>query len=224
MFFSLPVRRIAAAFAAFGPLLFLTCEAISAVAWTAGTYDYGVNFISDLGTTVCGSYFSGRVMCSPSHGVMNFGFAAMGISVAIATISLAAALPRGRRETVSVMGVLLAIGMILVAVFPGGIESMPDGTIVFHVLGAAGAILFGNVIGVIAGVNRRRLGFPAWFGPVGIGLGIVGTLSLVGCLVYSSAVFERMAVYSIFAWLLAASALLVRPERNYVPISVERRA
>jgi len=148
----------------------------------------------------------------------------MGISVAIATVLLAAALPRGRRVTVSVLGVLLAIGMILVALFPGGIESMPDGTIVLHVLGAAGAILFGNGIGVIIGANRRSLGFPAWFGPVAVALGIVGILSLVGCLVYSSAVFERIAVYSIFAWLLTASALLVRPSRDSVPISLERRA
>ena len=224
MFLTPPARRLAAAFAAFGPLLFLVCEAITAIAWTAGTYNYGVNFISDLGTTVCGSYFSGRIMCSPIHGVMNFGFAAMGISVAIATVLLAAALPRGRRVTVSVLGVLLAIGMILVALFPGGIESMPDGTIVLHVLGAAGAILFGNGIGVIIGANRRSLGFPAWFGPVAVALGIVGILSLVGCLVYSSAVFERIAVYSIFAWLLTASALLVRPSRDSVPISLERRA
>ncbi|ONI65238.1 hypothetical protein ALI44B_00665 [Leifsonia sp. ALI-44-B] len=199
--------------AAFGPLVFLACEAISATAWTAGIYDYGVNFISDLGTTVCGSTFSGRVMCSPQHGVMNLGFAVMGVSVAAAVALFAVALPRGRRILATVLSCLLALGMLLVATFHGGIESADNGTIVFHVLGAVVAILAGNVLGIITGANTRELGLPGWFALIAKVLGIVGILSLGGCLLFSSAVFERMAVYSIFAWLLTASVLLVRTAR-----------
>lgn len=209
-------RRLSAAFAALGPLVFLVCEAVAALGWTAGRYDYGYNFISDLGTTVCGSQFSGRVMCSPLHGVMNVGFAAMGISVGIALASMAIALPRGRRIVMTACGALLALGMISVAVFPGGIESVTEGTLVFHVLGAVVAIVVGNTAGIVTGANRGRLGFPPWFGPVAVLLGILGIVSLVGCLVFSSAVFERVAVYSIFAWLLTASALLFRRARPTV--------
>lgn len=202
-------RNLAGALAAFGPVVFLVCEAIAAFAWTAGTYDYGVNFISDLGTTVCDSYFSGRVMCSPLHGVMNFGFAAMGVSVALAVSLMAVAFPRGRRITTTVLGCLLAVGMLLVAIFHGGIESVENGMLVFHVLGAVVAIICGNTLGIIVGVTSSRLGFPRWFKPVAVALGVIGIVSLGGCLLFSSAVFERVAVYSIFAWLLTASPLLI---------------
>ncbi|CAN5335418.1 hypothetical protein BH09ACT1_BH09ACT1_12940 [soil metagenome] len=204
------IIRLTAILAGIGPLIFLITEAIAALGWKAGTYNYGVNFISDLGTTVCGSHFGGREMCSPLHAVMNFGFAAMGISVAIAVALVAVSLPRGRRIFATVLGCLLAVGMLLVASFHGGIESVANGTIILHVLGATVAILVGNTLGIIMGVNRRSLEFPNWFGPAAITVGIVGILSLVGCLVFNSAIFERMSVYAIFAWLLTVSALLLR--------------
>jgi hypothetical protein len=211
------IIRPTAIIAAFGPLVFLIAEAIAAIGWRAGTYNYGVNFISDLGTTVCGSHFGGREMCSPLHAVMNLGFAAMGISVAIAVALIAVALPRGRRILATILGGVLAVGMLLVATFHGGIESVANGTIILHVLGAVVAIVLGNTLGIIMGASRRFLEFPKWFGPGAIILGIIGILSLVGCLVFSSAIFERMSVYAIFAWLLTASVLLFRLARATTP-------
>jgi type IV secretory pathway VirB2 component (pilin) len=212
-------RPLSAAVAAFGPVVFLVCEAIAAFAWTAGTYGYGVNFISDLGTTVCGSYFSGRVMCSPLHGVMNFGLAAMGVAVALAVSLMAVAFPRRRRITTTVLGCLLAVGMLLVAVFHGGVESVQNGMLIFHVLGAVVAIICGNTLGIIVGATSSRLGFPRWFKPVAVALGVIGIVSLGGCLLFGSAVFERMAVYSIFAWLLVASSLLIRSRDDHGPVA-----
>ena len=199
--------------AAFAPLVFLVCEAISALAWTAGTYNYGHNFISDLGTTVCGSTFGDRLMCSPLHGVMNFGFIAMGLGVATTVALLAARLPKVRRSLATLFGCLIAAGMILVAVFHGGVESVGNGTIALHVLGAAVAILLGNTQAIIMGSNRRRLGFPSWYGRTVITLGIIGLVALallgVGATFLDPAIFERISVYAIFAWLLLTSAVQV---------------
>ena len=197
--------------AAFAPLVFLVCEAISALAWTAGTYNYGHNFISDLGTTVCGSTFGDRLMCSPLHGVMNFGFVAMGLGVAATVALLATRLLTARRVIATILGCSIAGGMILVAVFPGGVESVDNGTIALHVLGAAVAILFGNTLAIVMGAGRARLGFPRWYGRAVIALGVVGLVALAflgaGATFLDPAVFERISVYSIFAWLLLTSAI-----------------
>ena len=210
-------RRFTAVVAAFAPLVFLVAEAITAVAWTAGTYDYGHNFISDLGTTVCGSEFSGRDMCSPAHAVMNFGFVAMGLGVASTAALLATRLPRGRRITATALGCFIAIGMILVATFHGGVESVDNGTIALHVLGAGIAIAFGNSLAIITGANTARLGFARWYRPTAISLGIVGLSGLVllvsGLEFLDPAVFERISVYAIFAWLLATSAAQLQANR-----------
>ena len=202
-------RVVTAVVAAFAPLVFLITEAIAAVAWTAGTYDYGHNFISDLGTTVCGSFFGGREMCSPLHGVMNFGYVAMGLAVAVTATLLATRLPRVRRLLVTVLGWFIALGMVLVAVFHGGVESVDNGLIVLHVLGAAIAIAFGNTLAIITGSNRRLLGFAPWYRPLAITLGVIGWIALIflgaGATFLDPAVFERISVYAIFAWLFATS-------------------
>ena len=206
--------------AAFAPLVFLVSEAIAAIAWTAGTYDYGHNFISDLGTTLCGSTYGGREMCSPLHGVMNFGFVAMGLGVAVFVALMASRLPIVRRVILTLLGLSVALGMSLVAGFPGGAESVADGTIALHVLGAAIAIAAGNVLAIALGANGPRLGLAPWYRPLAIALGIIGLVGLAllggGATALDPAVFERIAVYAIFAWHLSTSAahgIAVRRER-----------
>ena len=202
-------RILTAVLAAFAPIVFLVSEAISAIGWTAGNYDYGHNFISDLGTTVCGSVFGGREMCSPLHGVMNFGFVAMGLGVAATVALLATRLSRGLRITVTVLGCAIAVGMILVAVFHGGVESEANGLIALHALGAAVAIALGNTLAIITGSKQRALGFERWYRSLGIALGVIGLIGLVllvsGATFLDPAIFERISVYAIFAWLLATS-------------------
>jgi len=210
--------------AAFAPLVFLVSEAIAAIAWTAGTYYYGHNFISDLGTTVCGSVHSGREMCSPLHAVMNFGFVAMGLGVAVFVALMASRLPRVRRVILTVLGFCVALGMSLVAGFPGGVESEADGTIVLHVLGAGLAIAAGNILAIAMGANGPRLGLAWWYRPLAITLGVTGLLGLLllvgGATVLDPAVFERIAVYAIFAWHLSTSVahgIALRRERMLEP-------
>ena len=200
--------------AAFGPVVFLVSEAISAIGWTAGTYDYGHNFISDLGTRVCTPDFGGRAMCSPLWPVMTFGFVAMGAAVMTTMLLLARTLTTGRRITVSALGVSVLLGMLLVAIFPGGIESVANGTIALHALGAVIAIAAGNTLGLVLGTARTQLGFPRWYGyviPIIGGIGLVGLVfTVVEQPIADPAIFERIAVYAIFTWQLLTSALLFR--------------
>ena len=204
-------RILAGVFAAFAPLVFLISEAIAAVAWTAGTYDYGHNFISDLGTTVCGSVFAGREMCSPLHGVMNFGFIAMGFGVFATVTLLGTRLGGWRRVALPVLGGFVAVSMTLVGVFHGGVESEANGLIALHALGAAVAILVGNTLAILSGSSARALGFPRWYGVTVITLGIVGLIGLAflgaGATWLDPAIFERISVYAIFAWLLTTSVV-----------------
>jgi len=200
--------------AAFGPIVFLAAEAISAIGWTAGSYDYGHNFISDLGTRVCTPDFGGRAMCSPLWPVMTFGFVAMGAAVMTTMLLLSRSLEKGRRITVSVLGVCVLVGMVLVAAFPGGIESVANNTIALHATGAGIAIAAGNLLAIVLGTARTPLGMPRWYGYV---IPIIGSIGLVGLVfmvtpqpVADPAIFERIAVYAIFAWQLITSALLLR--------------
>ncbi|MFI8527369.1 hypothetical protein ACIGB8_23130 [Promicromonospora sukumoe] len=211
------LTRLAAVLAFLGPVAFLVAEAVSAVAWSAGAYDYGVNFISDLGTTVCGAEYGGRVMCSPLHAVMNAGFVTMGLSMG----GLFTVLALRRRGAVGVLvavaGWSVTLGMFLVALFPGGAESVGDGTIVLHVLGAAVAILFANALFVVVGARARRFGLPAWSAATVV-LGVVGLVGLVLTLapqeLAEPAVFERVAVYSIFAACGVTGAALLAASRR----------
>ena len=204
-------------FAAFAPLIFLIAEAIAAIAWTAGSYDYGHNFISDLGTTVCGSVFAGREMCSPLHGVMNFGFIAMGFGVFATATLLGARLPVRRRVVMTVLGALVAVSMTLVGVFHGGVESEANGLIALHALGAAVAIAVGNTLAILSGSSAQKLGFPRWYAVTVITLGIVGLIGLAflgaGATWLDPAIFERISVYAIFAWLLTTSVVQLRSAR-----------
>ena len=199
---SAALTRLGALLAFLGPVVFLVAEAASAAAWTAGAYDYGVNFISDLGTTSCVGEFSGRAMCSPWHAVMNTGFVVLGLSMGGLFTVLALRRRGVARVLVAAGGWAITVGMFLVALFPGGAESVDDGTIVLHVLGATAAILFANVLFVVVGAGARRFGLPAWSAATVVlgALGLVGlVLTLAPQQLAEPAVFERVAVYCIFA-------------------------
>ena len=204
---------VTAVIAALGPIVFLVSEAISALAWRTPRYDYLYNFISDLGTTVCGSEYSGRVMCSPLHAVMNVGFVTMGILIALAVTLVAQRVAGLRRVALLVIGWSIPVGMTLVATFPGGVESVEDGTVFLHVLGAGIAIIAGNTAAIVMGSNARALGFARWYRLTTVILGTVGLVGLVLTVAETAlltpAIFERVAVYSIFAWLFVTTAQLV---------------
>jgi hypothetical membrane protein len=157
-------------------------------------------------------------MCSPLHGVMNFGYVAMGVGVAVTVGLLASRLHGFRRVASTALGCLVAVGMILVATFHGGVESVDNGTITLHVLGATIAITLGNTLAIIAGANAARLDFPRWYARAAIALGVIGLLGLVllisGATFLDPAVFERVSVYAIFVWLLLTSGVQFAANRR----------
>ncbi|WP_223359154.1 DUF998 domain-containing protein [Leifsonia sp. ZF2019] len=202
--------------------VYLVAEAVSALAFPG--YSYATNYISDLGVPDVGT-FQGRSMDSPLHLMMNVAFVLHGVLFAVAAILTArgdAWRTTARRWFVALAGVH-AVGIILVGLFPGSQANADSGLIVFHVLGAAMAIIGGNAAVVVAGVTLLRQG-PRWLGSTSIALGVVGIVGLVMLLVDSTSstidllpdgVWERMAVYTILAWeLLAGITALATPSRR----------
>jgi hypothetical protein len=100
------------------------------------------------------------------------------------------------------------------------VQSLHNGTIIVHVLGAFAALLSGNLSAVLAGLRARRLGGPAWYTAVSVLLGLAG-LACAGLITQPTAIptppiFERAAVYSFTAWdvitgLLGAGAVARAP-------------
>src|ERR1700740_1286249 len=73
-----------------GPLIYVLCvqylvvQVIAAAAWN-GAYSWRFNLISDLGNTACGLY-SGRMVCSPEHALVNASFIMLGATMAIGSL------------------------------------------------------------------------------------------------------------------------------------------
>lgn len=205
----------------------LTGEAITAAAFPA--YSYATNYISDLGVTDVGS-FQGRAIDSPLSLVMNTTFIGHGILFAAAGVLAARAFRSASRRasvTVAVLAILAvahAVGMVLVGLFHGSQASADDGLLVLHVLGAAVAIISGNVVAIVAGASSRAAGAPTGYRIASAVLGIVGLVSLVMLLVDSGStainvlpdgVWERGSVYTIVAWeLMTAVSVLVGRART----------
>jgi hypothetical membrane protein len=149
---------------------------------------------------------------------MNIGFVAMGFAIGTTAVLLATRLRRANCIAVTVLGVVVPVGMLLVAAFHGGVESVDNGTIALHVLGAFLAIAAGNTLAIVVGTNAGRLGFPRWYRLSTIVIGSIGLVALV-CIgleppPVDPAIYERISVYSIFTWLfLTTAALLVARRR-----------
>jgi hypothetical membrane protein len=145
---------------------------------------------------------------------MTFGFVAMGLAIGASAILISARLRetnRARRIATIGLGTIIPLGMILIAVFPGEQASFPgeqasvdNGTIIPHVLGAFLAIAAGNTLAIVMGSAREALAFPCWYRPVSITLGVVGLIALALIAIepppFDPAIYERIAVYTIFAW------------------------
>jgi hypothetical membrane protein len=198
-------------------VIYFVCEAIAAAAWHHPSYSYAHNYISDLGVPGPPSVLMGRVIDSPLAGVMNVGgFIGHGVLFAVAAlllVPLLAPLAPGRwRVVVIVLAVLHAVGIVMVGVVHGSASSIAHGLFVYHSTGANLAIFGGNILSIVIGALAVQLGAPRWFGVISIVLGALGFVSL-GLLALRTSVpdgiFERGAVYSIFAWELFAGIVLL---------------
>jgi hypothetical membrane protein len=187
--------------AIFAALQWVVIEAVVAAAWANPSYNYAVNYISDLGTTACGADFDGRELCSPLSPLMNTSFATQGILFALAAILLSRLLTGRGRVFVVVLGVLQAVGMVLVAIFHGQAGG-PSAGLLIHISGAGVAILAANVMAIFIGLRSGRLGAPLWYRIVSIALGAGGIASelVQGAFPAIGGALERGGVYSYLLW------------------------
>ena len=170
-------RRTAAALLIAGPVIFLLAEFIAAMAWTNPPYSYTYHFISDLGVHGPSTLF-GQYMYSPLAWVMNTGFIGFGITI-LAGIAALGGLSGWRRWAALVPAALLAVGGVLLGLFPGSGEAMKDGTGGFHALGAMAGFIGGNVLAIVVGSMRRRVGLSPGSGRGLVAVGVIGLVSMV---------------------------------------------
>jgi hypothetical membrane protein len=236
-------RGAGAALIASGAIFFVA-EFIAAAAWTDPPYSYTYHFISDLGVHGPSTAF-GQFMYSPLAWVMNTGFFLFGLAV-LAGVLLLRELPRRRRWTLTVTAALLAVGSILVALFPGSGEAFDNGTAAYHGIGAFAAFIGGNVLAILLGRAHRFLGVPRRLGRALVGLGILGLVSLVAFMAILASgadvligFFERGVIYPYLIGFIALGAALraqpttglpadsgngAGPRRSALPDGPSRRA
>ncbi|MEY9934066.1 putative membrane protein [Catenulispora sp. GP43] len=200
-------------------------EYIAASAWHHPSYSYAVGFISDLGNPVAGDVYDGRVINSPRHLVMDAAFIAQGVLFIVAGVLLLREVD-GRLGRV-LRGLVIAhgVGVILIGFFHESARALHNGVIIVHGVGAAAAIVCGNVIALVIGAKGERLGVPRWLRSACSALGMLGLAAFVLLQVdrplYHAAggVPERVSVYTILLFeALVGVTLLVRPPR-LAPIS-----
>ncbi len=214
--------RVAGALFVLAGVQYAVLEYVVAAAWRNPPYSYAVNFISDLGNPVPGDVFEGRVIDSPLHQVMDTAFIAQGVLFIVASVLLLGALKTGRLERVLLrLAIAHGVGVILVGFFPESSSALHNGVIVVHSLGAAVAIVSGNVIPIVLGARGRQLGIPRWLRGASTALGTLGLVAFVLLqadrpLYHSDGgVPERIAVYTILAFeLMLGVILLIRPPRQ----------
>lgn len=213
---STKLRTIGGLLALVAAVQWVVIEAVVAAAWTNPTYSYLVNYISDLGTTICGGDFQGRVLCSPLNPLMNTSFAVQGVLFAIAAILLSGLLAGRGRIAVIVLGLLHGIGMVLVGLFHGE-STGPSAGLIIHIAGAGVAILAANVLAIIVGIRSPGIGAPVWYRIMSIVLGAGGIVSELfqGAFPPIAGALERGGVYSFLLWqAVTGIAIIVLARRS----------
>lgn len=188
-----------------GPIIWMlsvqyfVSQAIVASVWSPA-YSWVNNLISDLGNTVCGDLYEGRMVCSPNHALMNASFILLGVIMALGSLLI---YQEFRESKWSLVGFgLLALGgfgTILVGTFP-------ENTIgIVHQAGAFLALAVGNVALVILGLVLNRV-----HRSLRIYTTVTGALSLLAFVLFALGIhfglgagtIERIASYPQTVWLV----------------------
>lgn len=208
-------RRTAGAVLIAGAVIFFLAEFIAAAAWTDPPYSYTYHFISNLGVRGPSTLF-GQYMYSPLAWVMNTGFFLFGITV-FAGVAMLRGLRGWRRWAVLATAAMLAVGGVLLGLFPGSGEAMNDSTGDFHSLGAMAGFIGGNALVILLGRVYRHIGLSPKMGRALVTLGVIGLLSMVAYFADVSfdanvlvGLVERGAVYPFLIGLICAGGKLVR--------------
>lgn len=196
---------------------YVVLEYVAAAAWSHPSYSYAVNFISDLGNPVAGDMFDGRIVNSPWHLVMDAAFIAQGTLFIAAGFLLLREVGGRLGRVLWSLVIAHGAGVILVGFFHESASALHNGIIIVHSVGAAAAIVCGNVVALVVGRRGERLGVPRWLRITSAALGVMGLAAFVLLQVdrplYHAAggVPERVAVYTIVLFeLLVGVTLLVR--------------
>lgn len=214
----LPV--VAAVLMLLGGVQYLVLEAITASAWHNPPYNYAVNFISDLGNPVPHDVFNGTLVNSPLNLLMDVAFLTQGVLFIVATLVLWRRVPGRVKAVLLVLGLVHAVGIILVGIFHEN-STVPVSLIVPHFVGAFAAILGANLLAIMVGVIGARVSAPGWYRITSIVLGLIGIAGFVWLqsdhhiYVTAGGLPERIAVYAVVAWeCVTGLALLVAHRRR----------
>ncbi|MGI5438120.1 DUF998 domain-containing protein [Streptomyces shenzhenensis] len=211
-------RRSAGALLIAGPVIFLLGEFIAAMAWTDPAYSYTHHFISNLGVHGPSTLF-GQYMYSPLAWVMNAAFFLFGLTILAGIIALRDLSGRRRWATI-VPATMLAVGGVLLALYPGSGEALEDGTGQYHSMGAFLGFIGGNVLAIVLGRRWQRIGVSQRMGRALITVGVVGLLSMTAylALIVSAGdnpigvigLIERGAVHPFLIGLICAGAAITK--------------
>jgi hypothetical protein len=146
-------------------------------------------------------------MDSPLAWVMNTGFFLFGVFAFTGVALLKDLNSWGVRILAAVVGA----GGVVLAFFHGDGKVDQSGTFDYHGLGAMAAIVGGNVLIILLGRRRQRIGVARKPARAMIGLGVFGLVSMVAFLVVAGSganvligLVERCAVYPVLVALICA--------------------
>ena len=211
-----PQLKAAGLLLAASAVIFWLAEAVASLAWTDPAYSFSYHYISNLG--VRGPVHTlHQDMNSPLAWVMNTGFFLFGIVAAAGIVALRG-LHGWRRVASLTLALLMAAGGVLLALNPGDGQDAA-GQIDYHAIGAMAAIVSGNLLVILLGRQHARIGTSPRVGRLMVALGVVGLLALPVYLSVAGStfgligLFERAAVYPMFAAQVAAGVSIWRSRR-----------
>jgi hypothetical membrane protein len=179
---------------------YFAAEAIAAEA-IVPAYDYATDYISTLGAA----------SVSPRSDLVNAAFFFQGAAFGIGAVLVAVGIRAGRAPWFLGFAAANAVGNVLV----GAVSAQPGGGPVWHVVGAALAIVGGNAA-VLAGSSLvRRAGGSRSYRSVSVALAVIGFGCLVALQIGAAhavlpvGVWERGSVYPIFVWQTLTGAYLI---------------
>ena len=217
-----PLIRLAGVLWLLAAFAYLASEAIAAAAFPG--YSYAYNYISDLGVPHDGM-IDGRNIHSPLASVINIGgFILDGVLSATASIAAIFAIGQTRRAGTLflVFATVHSIGSILVGSVHSGARELAAGSMDFHVIGAAMAIIGGNCALIAAASFSRWLGVLPVYRIASCVLGICGLLSLAmleisrasGLVIAPEGILERGSVYAITIWKILTGMTILLGSRS----------
>ncbi|MDT0386194.1 DUF998 domain-containing protein [Streptomyces dubilierae] len=213
-----PAARAGGLLILLGPLVSWLAEFVTAAAWQDPPYSPFHNWVSHLGLTGPPQTAFGQVANSPLGAVMNTGWVAYGVLLAVASF-LVFDLRKGLRPTVIViLAVLAGAGVSLVGIFQGSNANVDNGLIALHTLGAQTVMVAGNLMAIAAGANGARIGLSRRRSTASIALGTAGLIAfplfmadaLTGWM-WNIGLLERAVIYPIMiSHALLASSIAAR--------------